>query len=181
MRTINLLSISFFIAIFFISCKEIKKIESADIVDQQKSIEKKQDNNSLKETVQEFVVVTKSGLEGKKFYFIRENTDKEFILFRYSDDFEMKKYIFNKNKFINGNNVMEPSEWKVIEIAKQNSKIRYVVSMIGNNELIDTLNFDYNLTKGILKHTIRKGYKPITLIDSSKINTIKIVEKKFEE
>ena len=123
-------------------------------------------------------------MEGKKFYFLKKNEDDQLILEtfpQYPSDFEMKKYLFKERIFIDGGNVMEPSEWNVQKILKKDSIIKYIINMIENNKIIDTLNLIYNQKKGLLYHKVRKEYKPIVLIDSFYMQNIKIIKVKLDD
>ena len=168
MKTIKLLTISIILA-HSVSCKEAKN----------------QNNKHNQMPRQTIIQVRKSGLEGKKFYVLERGNQGGLILMKfpqYTGDFEMKKYIFTDNMFIDGINIMEPSKWNIQKIyKKQDSIITYIVNMSENNELIDTLHFIYNKKKGILSHRVKKGFNPIVLIDSSKNAQIKVINKYFDD
>lgn len=128
------------------------------------------------EVLREMQVVSETELDGKTFYYLENNSLNELILKRFEDDFEMKKYIFESDRFINGKNVMEPSEWDVIKKSKRDSSFIYIVSMIGNDDWVDTLRFQLWPSKGFLFRTIREGVEPIILIDSEKTFNVKIIQ-----
>lgn len=113
-------------------------------------------------------------LDGKTFYYLDKSSSDDLVLNLYEDEFEMKKYVFEPGKFIDGENIMEPSEWNVIEKTKVDSTFTLVVSMIGNDELVDTLRFQLCPSKGFLYHIIGESFEPIILIDSKSVCNVEV-------
>lgn len=181
MNQVKLLIISALL-LFCFSCKTNEKSEKKEGNTTLKLVNLKNKPTIQEKKVKKLKEVKSSGLEGKKFYFLSKDKEAELILEKYPQypgDFEMKKYIFRKDVFIDGDNVMEPSEWNVLKIFKRDSVMRYILSMKGNNELIDTLNLIYSVNKGLLRHNIKDN--SIILIDSIKSNNIKTVNRYFED
>lgn len=166
------LFISIFLIILLLGCNGINK-QRIDSKNEESNIELSEHRNANK-VIRNFQKVKKSGLEDKKFYFLKEGGNRKLVLIKYpqfSGDFEMEKYIFKNNKFIDGNNVMEPTEYNINEILKNDSIIRYVLSMVGNPTSIDTFDFKYNTKKNLL-YRIWKKNPPTVLIDSIYSNEV---------
>jgi len=182
MKMVKLLIISS-ILFLFLSCKEKNKEQEPKLISSQSKILTRKKTSELNQVKEELQTVKESGLEGKKFYFLKKDKDEQHILEifpQYSGDFEMKKYLFKDRIFIDGGNVMEPTEWNVQKILKKDSIIKYIINLIENNKIIDTLNLIYRQKKGLIYHTVRKGYDPIILIDSSYIKSVKTEEIKYK-
>lgn len=168
MKIIKLLSISFLL--LFQCCKTKSKKDEGVLINKQ---------GFIQDTIQKFEVSFKNELKNKKFYFLEQDKGGNFILKKYPQnlgDFEMPKYVFKQNIFIDGSNVMEVSEWNILKISKKDSVLQYVLNMRDNEENYDTLNLIYYQKTGFLYQKI-KDFPVIVLIDSlhsSKINTIDI-------
>ena len=181
MKKVKLLSISIFLLLQSCITNNKNTTESNTVQSLEDSI---LIADSLKrEAMIQADILSNNELVGKKFYYLEK--DKRGNLFlekfpQYEGDFEMPKYTFKKDVFINGNNVMEGSEWKYIKITKKDSVLQYIVKMIENEENCDTLNFIYNKNNGLLYQKI-KDYPLIILIDSAYSNTIKVKNVYFND
>ena len=173
MKKVKLLSISIFLLLQSCITNNKNTTESNTVQSLEDSI---LIADSLKrEAMIQADILSNNELVGKKFYYLEK--DKRGNLFlekfpQYEGDFEMPKYTFKKDVFINGNNVMEDSEWRYVKITKKDSVLQYIVKMIENEENCDTLNFIYNKKNGLLYQKI-KDYPFIILIDSAYSNTMK--------
>ncbi|MFK8269430.1 hypothetical protein [Capnocytophaga cynodegmi] len=172
MKIIKLLSISFLL--LFQCCKTKPKKDESILVNKQKLVQ---------DTVQNLNTSFQNELENKKFYFLEREEKGDFVLKKYpqySGDFEMPKYVFKQNTFINGNNVMEVSEWNILKISKKDSLLQYILNMKENKENYDTLNLIYNQKTGFLTQKM-KNFSSVVLIDSLHSNKIKSIDIYNEE
>lgn len=170
MKTIRRLIISFLVSSLILSCgasvtnkQDIKTDVSTDfeLVDSVKVVSEVLSNPEIE-------------LDGKTFYYLDKSSTDELVLILYEDEFKMKKYVFEPGKFIDAGNIMEPSELNVLEKTRVDSTFTLVVSMIGNDELVDTLRFQLCPSKGFLYHIIGESFEPIILIDSKSVCNVEV-------
>ena len=181
MKKVKLLSISIFLLLQSCITNNKNTTESNTVQSLEDSI---LIAGSLKrEAMIQADILSNNELVGKKFYYLEK--DKRGNLFlekfpQYVGDFEMPKYTFKKDVFINGNNVMEDSEWRYVKITKKDSVLQYIVKMIENEENCDTLNLIYNKKTGIMRKVF-KDHSPVFFIDSVYSNTIKVKNVYFND
>ena len=167
----KLLIISFISLSLFFSCKENNR-----------NTEKKNDifNTEKKDTIskKKYTIIKKNELAGKTFYYLNGKNEKNYY-YEYIPYGENRtyNYVFKKNMIVDGENIMEPTEWIINSIAKKDDYLRYIVHMNGNSKLIDTIGFKYNSINGILhlyyKNHINDKKETSVLINANKKNTVK--------
>lgn len=172
------------ISLFILSCKGYNEKPSSfrSSVDKNKSVETTLDSCNLDSVSQKIkcledksTEVQISGIEYKKFYKLKIDNNGEHYLIRYPADFDMEKVFFTNQRYIDGTNVMEPYNWTIISINKCDPYLRYLVSITQNQDIVDTLFFEYNSRQGML-YQLFDLKRVNSFIDSNLINKIRIID-----